>query len=263
MSLKIGVTESGDPCFDWSWIQKLNEQKVDGAIIITKGLAHNGMSDALLTVNKNLRVPIILHCTCTGWGGCVVEPGVPFWTDTMDSLKQLILNGFPAEHVVLRIDPIIPTPGGLKRLGEILDVLCTINGVRRVRVSVLDNYKHVQKRFQDYGLSPLYDGAWSAPVSMLNGVIGILRERPEFEYEACAEAKLCALSDGLIEARGCVSDKDLNLMNIAPESGMYMNPQSRAGCLCLSCKTELLSKSKYRVCSHGCMYCYWKRPSEY
>lgn len=39
-----------------------------------------------------------------------------------------------------------------------------------------------------------------------------------------------------------------------PDAGT--NPQGRGGCLCLSCKTELLTCRAQ--CPHGCLYCYWK-----
>lgn len=176
----------------------------------------------------------------------------------MDALEQLINKGFPASHVVLRIDPVIPEGDCLTPLDNILTRAENIKGLSRVRISVLDNYPHVRSRFLQTGIMPLYDGKFAAPDEELIDVLNILAKHP-FRYEACAETKLCKFSRGLVKACGCISEKDLGFMGLKREE-FFLNPQNRTGCKCLSCKTELLGKS--HACPHGCLYCYWKRPGE-
>ncbi len=152
MAVKIGITESSDPCFDKSWIRKIENHAVDGIVIVTKGLAHEGMIEDVL--HSMEIIPTVLHCTCTGWGDTLVEPGVPAWEDTLAALETLIRKGFPAENVVLRIDPIIPDGSGFERVDTVLFSAEKIKGLKRVRVSVLDNYPHVRARFRKERIGP-------------------------------------------------------------------------------------------------------------
>lgn len=46
------------------------------------------------------------------------------------------------------------------------------------------------------------------------------------------------------------------LMDLDISEDLSVNKQNRSGCLCLSCKTELLAE-KHR-CPHQCVYCYWQ-----
>lgn len=272
MSLKIGITESTDPRTNHSWVNKAD--KVDGLILVTKGLAtHEGFIEPDMKrniISTMKRTPIILHCTCTGWGDTKMEPGVPKPEATMMALERLIADdGFPAENVVLRLDPIIPTKEGLERAAKVLDLLAELNShmkdseqkITRVRVSIADNYKHVMKRFQRAGYEPLYNGKFQADAIEMSKVIRLLKAYPGFEYSCCAETKLAKMSDGFMKAQGCISSEDLDIMGIPssslPKGLLHENPQNRKGCHCLSCKTELLGKS--HECVYGCLYCYWKK----
>lgn len=263
MALKIGITENSDPSHDKTWIRKL--KNIDGLILVTKGLAHPGMAKEAFTAHYT--VPTILHCTCTGWGGTAMEPGVPEVGETMKALEDLILDGFPAKNVVLRIDPIIPTGDGLVCVDKVLRLLTELNDnishtgqqVTRVRVSIMDNYKHVMKRFQEAGYEPLYGRKFQADFPEIRKVIAVLKMYPEFAYSGCAETNLAKMSEGMVKPQGCISKEDLEMMGFSGEL-FYENPQNRSGCHCLSCKTEVLQKN--HTCPHGCLYCYWKRPGE-
>lgn len=103
---KIGITEAGDAGLDLSWADKLNT--VDGAIVITKCVTP-GFYDAALS-NKD---KLIIHTTFTGYGHSVLEPNVPYPYDEFDAIMALEQAGFPKEQIVIRIDPIIPTPKGI------------------------------------------------------------------------------------------------------------------------------------------------------
>lgn len=50
-------------------------------------------------------IPIVVHCTCTGWGHTRMEPNVPDYKQQLSQMKKLIESGFPASRMVLRIDP--------------------------------------------------------------------------------------------------------------------------------------------------------------
>lgn len=245
----IGITERGDAGLDLSWKDRLNN--VSGAIVITKCINEHFV-EAVLNASK----PLIVHCTCTGWGGTKLEPNVPSYTKQLDNLKSLIDKGFPADRCVLRVDPIFPNANGVKRVDEVLNYFKALNtGVNRIRVSILDEYSHVKKRFINNGWTPIYLGNNKFPsYGQVQIVADCLNQHTDLLYETCAED---TLSELLYNARplGCVSNLDLLLMGI-DEEVHGTNPQNRDGCHCLSCKRELLCNKAQ--CYHGCVYCYWR-----
>ena len=83
--MKIGITEYGDAGIDLRWKDRLTY--MDGAILITKNIT-NAFTQAVFDVAKN--TPIILHATCTGWGGTVMEPNVPDYKTQLENTKHLI-----------------------------------------------------------------------------------------------------------------------------------------------------------------------------
>lgn len=247
--MKIGITERGDAGLDLSWANKL--QSTDMAILITKNL--NGpFKEKVTALQHNFN--LIVHATCTGWGGTYMEPAVPDYKTQLDALKELTLS-FPIEQCVLRVDPIIPTPMGLDRVRNVLqyaESLGLIPGMR-VRVSIIDEYAHVKARFAKQGLPPVYQDNRKYPnANEIRLVKHLLAEFPQVTFETCAEMYLTGRN---IERTGCVSAKDLAIFNLKPDTNQA-NPQNRLGCLCLCGKHELL-ENKHR-CPHQCLYCYWK-----
>lgn len=261
MSLKIGITERGDAGIDLSWKEKLNA--VDGAILITKKITDE-FAHALLQEHKK-GTPIILHATCTGWGGSWLEPNVPTPEEQLTAAKNLLDNGFPIERLVLRIDPIIPTTEGLNRFKSVLktakDRGLPIETMRK-RISVLDEYPHVKERLTAIGKEAFYgDYFYAAPWLMKNVAKTIDRIIEDWgnnaiPFESCAEPKLTEMTEN-INASGCVSTQDINILGIdTSDLPSSINGQRRHGCLCCTAKKELLT-NKQR-CPNGCLYCYWK-----
>lgn len=246
-SMKIGITERGDAGINLSWYDKLNT--CDGAIIISKNF-----TDAFKEKVLSTPVPVILHCTCTGYGGTSLEPNVPEYKAQLDALKDIIDSGFPAERCVLRVDPIFPSEKGLLRIELVLQYFMELDmGINRIRISIVDEYPHVKARYRKRGWKPLYGSAFQPSATQLQMVADRLSKYP-YIYETCAEPMLAYLADCFVE-QGCISNVDLNLMGL-PEIHTAENPQRRKGCHCLSCKTELLNAR--HPCSNGCVYCYWQ-----
>lgn len=252
----IGVTERGDAGIDFSWHGRLGQPQWAGAVLITKRLSERFIELAL-TATK----PVIVHCTCTGNGGTWAEPNVPDYREQLEMLQRLIDCGFPAERTVLRVDPIIPTPGGLDNARRVLHhVLRKQIPVTRVRFSVLDQYPHVVQRLQAMGKQPFYPAVngrcpFYAPKGQLEAVADMLAQFP-FRYESCAEDWAARIHPDKITVRGCVSQLDLDLMGLKAPDVLRTNMQGRNGCHCLSCKRELLTTRK--PCPNKCVYCYWK-----
>ena len=250
--LKIGITEQGDAGLDFSWRDRLN--LVDGAILITKNL-NDAFIQHVLTEHANNR-PLIVHAGCTGWSGSIVEPYTLSYGQQLQQLKALVDAGFPIKQCVLRIDPIFPTKSGLARVRDVLNLAFDLRllPLMRVRISVLNEYKHVKERFQKLGYVPIYGKSFTAPKTMMDAVRNSL-SLYDIQFHTCAEPNLTDTT-GLFVHSGCVSNIDLNILGL-PKQNVPTNPQNRHGCNCLSCKTELLGNKSQ--CPHRCAYCYWQK----
>lgn len=184
--MRIGVTERGDAGLDMGWVGKLHD--LDGAILITKKIT-NKFAKAVL---GDLPCPTIIHATCTGLGGTAFEPCVPDFTVQLSSVQKLVDHGFPKDRIVLRVDPIVPTPDGLAAADR---VLRTATGMgllpgMRMRVSLFDQYKHVVVRFKaaniplpypegNFYASPIQFGQVSDPLASYPDVMSRpARRRP-------------------------------------------------------------------------------------
>jgi len=224
--MKIGITERGDAGLDESWRDNLAQ--VDGAILITKAPQN------LYLIPDNC----IVHCTITGYGGTVLEPNVTNPVVALEAAYRLV-DALGPDRVVLRIDPIIPTPKGLERAKYVLDR----DWWGRIRVSFLDAYPHVRERFRAKGLTIPWEGL-HAPLETRQWALSELKQIYE-DIEICGEPGL--------DCTGCVSTRDLKTLGLEGGTG---KSQQRLACACLGQKTELLT-SKH-PCGHGCLYCYWR-----
>lgn len=261
MSLKIGFTERGDAACDLSWFEKCLNHEVDGAVIITKHLTQAVMDRVMELTRKNF--PVVLHVDCTGWGGSLVEPFVPDYKTQLERLKIIKDTDFPADRLVLRIDPVFPTRNGLARVNDVLTHAAAIDAIdvtSRIRISVLDEYRHVKDRFRKLGYDPIYGDSFHASPEQFHAVERLFKawaERGYGPFETCAERDLHETVDGVLTFvhQGCLSEADLAAMGLSYDSD-FVNPQNRSGCLCLGCKKELLAKK--HPCPFKCQYCYWQ-----
>jgi len=132
----IGITEKGDAALnhDWKfWVDVVGNP----AILITKDPLKLSKE---LTKDSN----VIVHCSITGLPK-EIELNVPSTEDQIKGLK-IIQSIIGYERVVLRVDPIICEGYSC--------ALSIINNVKahRLRVSFLDYYNHVRKRFETNNL---------------------------------------------------------------------------------------------------------------
>lgn len=233
----IGITERGDAGLDFTWKKKMN--LVAMAILITKNVNNNFIDSVLPFKNK-----VIIHATITGYGGTVLEPNVPDYNWSIHQLEKLIQRGFPADQIVVRIDPIIPTSKGLDKVKKVLDETKKLN-IKRVRFSFLDMYFHVKERFKNKGIRIPYDKMPS--IEDVNKCFDLFKQySSSFSFESCAEKNQYQ--------KGCISQTDIDILglNIKLEG----NKHQRKGCLCPKNKFELLENKKR--CQHQCLYCYWQ-----
>lgn len=249
---KIGITEAGDAGLDLSWEDKLHN--VDGAILITKNITPGVIQSAIRNKEK-----LVVHATITGYGGTVIEPNVPCPQEAFTHLSDLVEFGFPKQKVVVRVDPIIPTPKGIEKARSVIQEGID-KGYTRFRVSIIDMYPHVRERFAQKELPLPYGDKGFLPSAlqseevdkMLNYLINYGKMSEHLvQIETCAEPQL----KNAIH-QGCISSYDLVLLGLDEDKDNDSVGFQRTNCLCYSGKTELLTNKKR--CPHQCLYCYWK-----
>lgn len=245
----IGVTETADPGIHWKSIKKLRTSN----ILITKHLEDPEFRSWLIA-NKS---KIILHHTVTGWGGSSIEPGVLDPIEAIRNHLKLIDEGFPANQIVLRIDPIIPTELGFHKFEQLLNLAVMIPGGCRVRISVMDCYLHTRRRLESKGIVlDMYHG-FQADKWVFEKVDSIIADykskHPDFYFESCAEALLKECNH-----IGCVSKIDLYTLGLP--NWCEGRSHQRKTCLCPDNKIQLLGgyNSGLPKCKSHCAYCYLK-----
>ena len=226
----IGVTEAGEIAFNLKSFRNLYK----GNIIITKRL-----TDELISLLVKHKEKIILHLCVTGFGSTRIEPFVPPMEDTYKKFVQLLEQGFPINQVVLRVDPIVPSERGGETAIKVLKRFSNM-GIERVRLSFLDNYAHVKKRFEEEGIDVLYDGKFHAPlylrIKWLEKISDAAKECGFTSVEVCGEPG--------IESIPCLSQKDIDILGLSDEVTLEGSSEQRSSCGCPKNKRELINSQK-------------------
>ena len=239
MSHRIGITERGDAGIHFEWIEELDLMAM--GILITKNVNDRFIKEVLQRKDK-----IIVHATVTGMGGTIYEPNVPTLEKSYEQIKKLILMGMPKEQIVLRLDPIIPTNNGIKTAEKVLEIFKDL-GIKRCRISIMDMYPHVKRRFENANVDIPYEG-FQAPYEMISNVKKMLQKYGNiYTFETCAENIVPEWK------KACVSKTDSDILG--KDIMFYRSKNQRTGCLCPMNKSEMLNHT--HRCPHQCLYCYW------
>lgn len=236
----IGTTEAGEVAFNLDVFDRLYQ----GNIIITKRLTGKLVEQLVKHAKK-----IILHVTCTGYGGTVIEPMVPDINTTYNNLKKLIECKFPVDHIVLRIDPVIPTEKGIMTAMNVVERFSDL-GIKRVRYSIIDMYSHVKDRFNRSNL-PLPFETFHCNYDKRLEIHNLFLQKGQehgFDVEVCGEP-------GIGETP-CLSQKDIDILKLSGRVKLIGNSEQRKSCKCPANKKELI-KGKPSRCSNKCLYCFW------
>lgn len=265
--MKIGITERGDAGLDFTWFDKLSKKTFygfpfTGAVLITKNANPKFQQKVFDLIQLGFQ-NIVIHFTCTGWGHTPMEPNVPDYLTQLSYMETMINNGFPIEHCIIRVDPIIPTPEGMQKANMVFQQIQTLQAKYqtrfRIRISIIDKYQHICNR-----VNPLYEYTWNSKTDFYPSyqeranVLQLLSSYPDLSFETCAEPFLARDAKKLniqnLTECGCISEKETELFHVVNVATTNY-PAQRKGCLCLNCKTELLENRKR--CPHQCAYCYW------
>lgn len=252
----VGFTEAGDPALQQGWSENAIG-KVGGIICITKNPF--GCWDDLARL-REANIPVILHATVTGWGGTKMEPGAPHPAAAVTAAAALAKAGL-VRSVILRIDPIIPTPEGVNRAVWTARLGWKV-GLKQVRFSLLHLYAHRRKEIlaalseddrahllQAYGKKTRPSAKYAEAVALRLDPLA----KAGVSFSACATNEI---QRDYIVRTGCLDSDDLTILGISVSEKLGRNKQRRKGCCCLALKTELLTKKER--CAHGCAYCYWR-----
>ena len=238
---RVGVCESGEIAFNLNAFEKLYKAN----IIISKRL-----TDDLIKKLIEYKNNIIFHCCVTGMGNTPIEPFAPSPQTTLEKLQKLINSGFPTDHIVLRVDPIVPTIKGLNTATSVLRLFRGL-GIKRVRISFLDNYKHVRERFKEIGVE-LYNGEFHAPLKERLKCLTAIK----YCAEECGYESVEACGEPGIDSIPCLSQKDIDILGLTDEIVLEGSAEQRKSCGCPANKSELLRVKPHR-CDNKCLYCYW------
>lgn len=239
--MRIGITERGDASNHLPYLKSLMAEKShEGYILITKH------PSAL--VDQDFPPNVVIHCTITGHGGTVIEPGVKPWQEELPAAKKL-LDRYGSERVILRIDPIL-WPMFDSGLGTEHSPSLRVAaagrelGFLRLRISFIDAYPHVLKRFRNAGiLNANGDPSFHMHLDWRSRMWDLLGKP-----EVCGEPGL--------PCYGCVSLRDILAMGLDIKDASGQKGRQRWSCTCIAEKTELL-KTRGQ-CPSKCLYCYWK-----
>lgn len=241
-SQRVGITEAGEPAFNLDLFKGLYRAN----IIITKSL-----TDSLIEKLIEYKDKVILHLTCTGYGGTNLEPLVPTKEKTRIQLQKLLDKGFPASQIVLRIDPCIPTGKGRNTAYEVAK-LFSDTGIKRLRFSILDMYTHVKERFVNANIPVPYTSFHASADSRKEVMTGlkIIGERYGYAIEACAEPGIKSIP--------CISEKDLEILGLNQVIELKSSSNQRSTCGCPANKYELIRNGRPHRCENKCVYCFWR-----
>lgn len=242
--IRFGITERGDIAFHDGWIDQVRRGDVQAAVLISKGMPTPEGRKAMLEMSDKL----VFHATTTGYGRTILEPGVEPFKTRLDKVRAFCDEGFPESHVVIRIDPMIPTRKGITLAESVIRYAYSL-GFRRFRYSWMDIYGHVRTRFQQTGL-PVPPSIREADKALVKSFVDGFCRKAEAKgctFESCAEYNR--------HQAGCISKRDFELCGLDPDLATGKSSQ-RSACMCCGAKTELLDH-KGR-CGHRCLYCYWR-----
>lgn len=258
----VGITERGDAALNEGWVDWVYKQNKP-AILITK--------NAPLLFEKHPDIfekRVIIHATCTGLGGSVIEPNVPKPAVILDWVTNLPSKYF--KKIVLRMDPICPSLfnfeginfNNIEYLDNVVQIIktCKNFGIR-CRISFLDFYNHVGKRFENKNIDISEDykketglPSFHLPLNMRENTLKLMKRVADIDYEICGEPGM--------DCSGCISKQDLDILEIdyeenkTSEINCIFTAVNRPSCKCLALKKELLTNK--HPCQHKCLYCYWK-----
>jgi len=228
--------------------RKAPPESVHTLVIWTKS-PRNLLFHPVLSAKVKEYESLFLHLTVTGMGSSLLERNIPPPGKVLGLLPGLIsLIGGP-EHIRMRFDPIVhlrmPDGSIYSNLGcfeEVVQPAARL-GIRDVTISWMDEYRKVVSHLKAKGIisqSPSED---------------VKRKDLEVLLEKGAKygVKLHGCCEPIMERSRCI---DGWLLSALHPRGLPCSTKKAAGQRELCGCTESYDVGAYRLCPHGCLYCY-------
>jgi len=203
---------------------------------------------------RNLAVEldqIVIMVTITGLGGTCMEPGVPSFTEVLDTLPGVIQWVGKPERVSIRYDPLLDADTAAGRLTNMeaqrfrmVARAAGSLGIHCIRVSYITSYPKVIRRFGRFGIR--------LREHPLNEVIALIKDQlMPIAHQYGIEVRTCTVPS--LTIGGCIDGADLARLHPGQEPcSIAKDTSQRPTCQC----TRSLDIGRWFRCGHGCLYCY-------
>jgi hypothetical protein len=192
---------------------------------------------------------LFLHLTVTGMGGSLLERRIPPTGEVLGLLPDLVgLVGGP-ERIRLRFDPIVhlrmPDGSTYSNVGMFEEILrpAAKLGIKDVTISWMDEYRKVLTHLGRKGIVPR-----TPPDELKKKELAAL-----LEIARKYGARLHGCCEPIMERSRCI---DGELLSALHPRGLHCSTKKAAGQRELCGCTESYDIGAYRLCPHGCLYCY-------
>jgi len=194
--------------------------------------------------------PFYVMVTVTGYPAAL-EPSMVRTSEVLEAMKELAFK-IGTEKLIWRYDPVILTnitDGDFHRVNFNTLAQCLAGSVRRVIVSIYDEYPQAKKRLdglEKAGELQMLDTSNSLP-RLLSG-FAKSAQAAGMEIQSCAEKE--DFSSFGIKPGACIDAALINKLCGLEIGGKDKN--QRPNCLC--CKS--VDIGAYGICNAHCVYCY-------
>jgi len=192
---------------------------------------------------------LFLHLTVTGMGGTLLERNIPPSGEVIRLLPDLIRFIGGPERVRLRFDPIVhlrmPDGSMYSNFGMFEDIFrpAAKLGIRDVTISWMDEYRKVVSHLRRKGIIPE-----TPSDDVKRKELGLL-----LEIAVKCGGRLHGCCEPIMEASRCI---DGELLSALHPRGLSCSTKKAAGQRELCGCTVSYDIGAYRLCPHGCLYCY-------
>lgn len=253
--IRCGITDLGEPAATDIWMDSYEYFGCKLAIIVSKGMPSEKGQQWMLD-HKNTT---LFHAGITGWEGTEVQCGTASTEERFAAVEKLIKAGFPRDHVVIRVDPVLLTKEGIKRAWHVMQEAAR-RGFTAIKYSWCDVfYQHAQARWQVIGFKKPFDVKEPAgrvlAQDLVNRILKLENES-NIHFSICAEKNVVGLGNEH-HNEGCVDTWAFEKCGFAA-SDVVGNANQRGGCGCGANKTELIPMSMISCCAHECTFCFVK-----
>jgi len=228
--------------------RKAPPESVHTLVIWTKS-PRNLLLHPVLSAKIRNYESLFLHLTVTGMAGSVLERNIPPPAEVLGLLPDLIPVVGGPERIRLRFDPIVHLrmPDGrlYSNLGCFQDVIqpAAKLGIKDVTISWMDEYRKVVSHLKGKGISPQ-----SPSIEVKRKELDILLHEGEKHG-----VRLHGCCEPIMERSRCI---DGRLLSALHPRGLSCSTKKAAGQRELCGCTESYDIGAYRLCPHGCLYCY-------